>query len=189
MKIAKYRLFLYVFLLMSGCSEQEPTKPPNSTKSAESNTHVKIPEPTKHPVEAWVLTDKQTYQRDEIFGLRLLIKNCANHVVRLPVPVICVNGSGWGELQLDLFINGRKFSAQCHTSDIIEIHSGDEVSWRIQNRRLEIPIGKTPWQTQGHFTVYAVWHRKDFAAQKDNDFLGPLVSHAAEFNTIIQGLE
>ena len=174
---------------MPGCSEKEPDKPHSSAKSAVNGTHVKIPEPTNHPVEAWILTDKQTYQRGEIIGLRLLIKNRANHVVRLPVPIVCVNGSGWGELRLDLFINGRKFSAQCHTPDIIEIHSGDEVSWRILNRRFEIPIGKTPWKTEGHFTVYAVWHRKDVSAQKDNDFLGPLVSHAAEFDSIISEIE
>jgi len=171
------RLFLYMFavFLVGSCREHK--------------VDAMLSEPTVFPVEAWVVTAKETYRPGEIVDLKLRIKNRAKHTIRLPVPVVCVNGSGWGELRLDLFVNGRKFSAECHTPDVIEIESGSEVSWPIRSRRLGIPIGKPPWNTQDHFTVYAVWQRVGYSAQKENDFLGPLVSHTAEFDILVPDAE
>lgn len=168
--------------LIIGCHEDKLSKKSSSAKSVATDIDVTPPEPTTFPVEAWVVTAKQTYQPGEIVDLKLRIKNRADHTVRLPVLVVCVNGSGWGELRFDLFINGRRFSAECHTADVIKIESGNEVNWPIIG--LTSRTGNLPWHKPGHFKVYAVWERKDISKQKDFDFLGPLVSHAAEIEIL-----
>ena len=167
--------------LIIGCHEDKPSKESSSAKSVATDIDVTPPEPTTFPVEAWVVTAKQTYRPGEIVDLKLRVKNRTDHTVRLPVPVVCVNGSGWGELRLDLFINGRKSSAECHTADLVKIDSGDEVSWPI---RVRSRISEAPWDTEGDVKVYSVWQRVDHSAQTENDFLGPLVSHAAEFDIL-----
>lgn len=184
-KIDKVFIVISLILSVAGCRENRPADQPSSAKLETTDKSITPSEPTVFPVEAWVVTARQTYRTGEMIDLRLHVKSRAEHTVRLPVPIVCVNGSGWGELRFDLFINGRRLSAECHTGDVVELESDSEISWPIRCPELQIPIGKTPWDTQGHFTVYAAWHELEISAQRNNDFLGPLVSHPAEFDILI----
>jgi hypothetical protein len=182
-RIALILLFtLAIRLSTGGCK-----KAPNGNSSARTLTQTSAnatPAPTISPVEAWVVSEKQTYREGDTIALTLRLVNRTNNTVRLPVPIVCTDVTGWGELQLDLFINGRRYDAACHVPDAIELESNGELTRRIISRRFDVPVGKSPWNTPGHFTVYAVWQRKDISKQTENDFLGRLVSHPAEFDIV-----
>jgi hypothetical protein len=175
------RLLLLVCstILVAGC-RSDISAGRSATETSVSNSDGSVPpEPTMLPVEAWVLPSKPTYDTRHEVALKLLVRNRGQEAVRLPVPVVCVDvGGGWGELRLDLFVNGQKHSAECHTADVIEIGSGSEASWQIQTGIL---AGQSPWPSSGTVKVYVVWQRTDLVTQRDNDFLGPVVSHTTEF--------
>jgi hypothetical protein len=182
-KLGMWPLCAFVVLLPAwGCENRHGER---SGPKEPAETGAKKPlVATSSPVEAWVLSDKQAYHPGGPVQLTLKLVNRAQQEVRLPVPVVDTESTGWGVLKLDLFVNGRKYRAECQTPDVVQIESNGEVAWRVIMSERQWPPGQPPWGSPGHYTVYSVWQRTDVSAQTDNDFLGPIVSHPAEYDVV-----
>lgn len=179
-KSGLWSLFASVVLLSAWGCDNECGERSGPKEANEAGTK-KAPVATSSPIEAWVLSDKPAYRPGEPVQLTLRLVNRTEHTVRLPVPIVDVEGTGWGMLEINLFVDGRKYTAECHTPGVVQIEGNGEAAWRVIVRGGR-PPGQPPWSSPGHYSVYAVWHRTDVSAQADNDFLGPIVSHPAEFD-------